>query len=83
MPMQSGYQLTKSVFLFIYLLNSLYNIVMFFYKDAMNSKSKQTLQRYLSKLDRGDPGVPEEVEIDARLVAQFTFIIYNLYKDKV
>ena len=26
---------------------------------AMNVKAKQTLNRYLSKLDRGDPGTPE------------------------
>jgi hypothetical protein len=27
--------------------------------EAMNVKAKQTLNRYLSKLDRGDPGTPE------------------------
>jgi hypothetical protein len=30
----------------------------------MNLKSKQALNRYLSKIDRGDPGVPEDGEID-------------------
>ena len=34
--------------------------------DAMNNKSKQTLLRYLNKLDKGDPTAPEETEIDPR-----------------
>jgi hypothetical protein len=32
--------------------------------DAMSSKSKQMLSRYLAKLDRGDPGTPEDADID-------------------
>ena len=40
--------------------------ILFHFVDAMNSKSKQLLQRYLSKLDRGDPGVPEDADIDPR-----------------
>ena len=33
--------------------------------EAMNFKSKQALNRYLGKLDRGDAGVPEDGEIEA------------------
>ena len=33
--------------------------------EVMNFKSKQALNRYLGKLDRGDPGVPEDGEIEA------------------
>ena len=34
--------------------------------EAMNSRSKQLLVRYMNKLDRGEPGVPEDGDIDAR-----------------
>ena len=34
--------------------------------DAMNAKSKMMLLRYLTKLDRGEPGIPEDGEIDPR-----------------
>ena len=34
--------------------------------EAMNPKAKQALHRYLSKLDRGDPGTPEDGEIEPR-----------------
>ena len=50
--------------------------------DAMSNKSKQTLLRYLNKLDKGDPTAPEETEIDPRCLhihSAHTFTIYILY----
>ena len=58
------------------LLNSFFHsfLYLFFYwslhlflylSEAMNFKSKQALNRYLGKLDRGDAGVPEDGEIEA------------------
>lgn len=34
--------------------------------DLMNKRSRQALDRYLVKLDRGDPNVSEDAEVDPR-----------------
>lgn len=44
----------------------------------MNPRSKQALQRYLNKLDKGDPGAQEDGEFDPRLVF-IIFVIYYFY----
>jgi hypothetical protein len=34
--------------------------------EAMGTKSKNVLNRYLQKIDKGESGVPEDGEIDPR-----------------